>query len=107
MIETRHFDYDPFTKIEQIMHYDHDTDAITLERVQHGGKSMIEEIKGRYNAFDTTKGFKGDGMHHIAHIPAMIAGQLQKSGAFDDDAYMRHWLNGEYGRPWRTRPGRV
>jgi hypothetical protein len=106
VIETRPFDYDPFTKIEQVFHYNHDDESITFERIQHGGGSMIEELKDRYNAFDERTPFKGDTVH-VASIPAMIAQDMQRSGALDDQSYMRRWLNSWMGRPFRTRPGRV
>lgn len=106
-IETRSFgEYDPINQIERKFHYDHNTDVFHIETIQHGSEAL-ELAKASFNGFDERAPWKGDGFHHVAHIPPVVVEMLRKQRILDDPKRLKKWLNDRDNRMFRTRPGRV
>lgn len=104
MNESRLFDYDEFTGLKKVWHYDAEKDEATIETVQD--VSSIVEL----NKIDLTQsentGWKGE-FHHVARIPLSIYYQLKAEGKLDDEAYMKRWLNDPEQRFFRVKEGQV
>lgn len=70
---------------------------------------VVEATKGVYNAFDTTKGWRGD-LHHVASIPMAVIDEYKRVHGVNlltDRAAVRRWCNDPANRCFRTRPGRI
>lgn len=107
-IESRVIASDPLTGSQTIMHYDHDTEDISLEEVQDV-TDIVEHNKRLLN--DAESGWKGD-MHKIASIPLSVYYDLKKRGIIDDpddpkQAKFKKWLEDPDNRVFRTKAGRL
>jgi hypothetical protein len=88
---------------EQVMHYDTDTDDITLEN-----KQDVTDIIEFNKALDRSGagGFKGD-MVKVASLPLSIYYDLKQKGILDDQVAFKKWLNDRDNLVFRTRSGRI
>lgn len=104
MNESRLFDYDDYTGIKKVWHYDAEKDEATIETVQD--VSSIVEL----NKIDLTQsentGWKGE-FHHVARIPLSVYYDLKAQGKLDDEAFMKRWLNDSENRFFRVKEGKV
>jgi hypothetical protein len=71
---TRHFDYDAFSGMETLFHYDELTDTTHLEYRQHNlGEQMRQTEHLRQVAWDNRTDRKDDGIGNLyAHIPDWV-----------------------------------
>jgi hypothetical protein len=62
-------------------------------------------------AFDhDNRGWKGDGMHHVARIPMVVIEKFKVEQGIDlltDQAAMRQFLNDPDNKYFRTKPGQI
>ena len=104
MNESRLFDYDEYTGLKKVWHYDAEKDEATIETVQDIS-SIIEMNKIDQTQSDNN-GWKGE-FHHVARIPLSVYYKLQAECKLNDDAYMKSWLNNPDNRFFRVKEGQV
>jgi phage-related protein len=104
MSESRLFDYDEYTGIKKVWHYDEEKDQATIETLQDV-KPIIEMNKMDLTQSDNN-GWKGE-FHHVARIPLSVYYDLKAQGKLDDEAYMKRWLNDSENRFFRVKEGKV
>lgn len=102
-IDSRVISTDPETGLVELMHFDTDTDDITME-TKVDVAPVIEWNKRLYNAESSS--WKGE-FHRVASIPMVLYHELQKQGIIDDEKRLKKWLNDPDNRFFRTRGGRV
>ena len=93
---------DKITRKTEIWH-DQADGGVVVETAQDVEPIMLQnkdEIKAR-------RGFKGDGMHHVARIPLSVYEDLKRKGIADDPKAFKRWLDNPDNRAWRTHPGRL
>lgn len=104
MNESRLFDYDEFTGLKKVWHYDAEKDEATIETVQD--VAPIVELNKIDLAQSENTGWKGE-FHHVARIPLSIYYDLKAQGKLDDEAFMKRWLNDSENRFFRVKEGKV
>lgn len=104
MSESRLFDYDNYTGIKKVWHYDAEKDEATIETIQDV-KPIIEMNKMDLTQSDNN-GWKGE-FHHVARIPLSVYYDLKAQGKLDDEAFMKRWLNDPDNRFFRVKEGQV
>lgn len=105
-MQSRPFDYDPFTGVTSTFHWDPVTQEFFIEEVQDV-EPLIEMAKASYNGFDGARARWHDDWNHVAALPPVIYADLQKRGILDDPDALKAWLNDSDNRAFRTRPGRI
>jgi len=86
----------------QIMHTQSDNEVVieTLQNVD----DILDITKQQYN---DSAGERFGTRAQVARIPAVVWGDLVRSGIAFDPVAFKKWLNDFDNRVWRTRPGRV
>lgn len=103
---TRLLDIDPHTNSHTLFHTDTNGEKMALEEVQDV-TDLVEKSKLLYNCYDERTPFKGDGLHHVAHIPDVMWAEMCRTGANLDKRFIRDWVNNPDNAAFRTRPGRI
>lgn len=101
MSKSRLIDYDPVTKVRQMLH-DGDGEDFHIEDVQNvGGRVDVNR-----ELYKLPRSGWGDGQR-VASIPLVVWQDLKRRGIADDPGRLKAWLNDPDNRAFRTRPGRV
>lgn len=87
----------------EYMHYDHATDAFTIERKYD--KEPVLEFNHEQQKVAPSN-WRGD-MHKVASIPLTLYFDLREKGIIQDPERMKRWLNDPDNRMFRTKLGRV
>lgn len=88
----------------QRFHYDHINDEFFIEQVSDvqsvlDDNDVIRQVQ--------SPGWKGDGMHHVAQIPAVIVAKLMREGIWYDDEALLAWLDDRDNSLFKTKPGKL
>ncbi len=100
--DARPFSHDPRTGLTEYYYSDPDNDGFIIETVQD--VEPFVEFAKTMESYAPTRW--GDGKI-VATWPAVVTAKLMKDGIWKDPDAMKHWLNSEDAKPWRTRQGRV
>lgn len=92
---------------------DEHTGVVTYFHDIEDGKFGIEQVQDVADAIEVNKKqaneddgrWKGDGYHHVASIPPVIAMDLHAKGIFDDPKAFQRWLNDGDNRFFRVKGG--
>ena len=103
---TRTVDDDPVTRTRTIMHYDAETDMVTVAD-QQNVTDAAELAKAIRNEEPSWRKWQGDS-HLVGIIPDVVYWQLWKEGRLpsQDQAAFRRWWN-EHQGTWNTKTGRL
>ena len=100
----RLFDYDPFTGIREVFHWN-DDGTFSIE-AQQDIEPALEANKQSFNSYSGPTAKWGD-MHKVATIPLVILQDWMTSGKIKDKAFIKRWVNDPDNAAFRTRPGRI
>ena len=100
--DARLFSHDPQTGLTEYYYADPENDGFLIETVQDVERHV--ELVKTLESYAPARW--GDGKM-VAMWPAVVSADLIKRGILDDPDAMKHWLNSDEAKPWRTRRGRV
>ncbi len=100
--DKRQFSHDPTTGLTEYYYADPENDGFILETVQDV-EPFVELAKGMESMAPSRW---GDGKL-VAIWPAVVTAKLMQDGIWADKDAMKHWLNSDDAKPWRTRRGQI
>lgn len=100
--DKRPFSHNPDTGLTEYYYSDPENDGFIIETVQD--VEPYVEMANELNKLAPARW--GDGKI-VAMWPAVVTAKLMKDGIWADKDAMKHWLNSDDAKPWRTRKGRV
>lgn len=96
--------YDPVARKTARFH-DHGDGKVTFETLQD--VEPVLDVAKAMRAVTDERARWGDGMAHVAFIPAVVVQDLMQKGILDDEERLKAWLNDPANSAFRSRHGRV